>query len=636
MMVRHFRWAWIIYIFATCLGVASVVLGNLPTQDATRRPNIVWITCEDLSPHLGCYGDEQAITPTLDKLATEGIRYTQAFANTGVCATARSALVTGMYPSSIGSQHMRSTTTLPSFLKTIPQLLREAGYYTGNVSKTDYNFPVPDGAWSGLRAKAHWRHREPGQPFFYVHNINTTHESRVRFNNEDFRKLTARVLSEQRHNPGRIHVPPYHPDTPKIRREWARYYDMVTQMDYEVADILKQLEEDGLVEDTIVFFFSDHGTGLPRAKQFIFDAGMQVPLIIRFPEKWKHLAPGSAGSDTERLVSFVDFGPTILSLSDVSIPDYLQGQAFLGKQEEAPRRYVYGIRDRMDERYDLSRTVRSDRYKYHRNYMPYLPHYPWLEYMDLLETSKELRRLNAEGKLTGAHAHFMAPVKPLEELYDIQVDPFELQNLANSSRHRQVLESMRAVHFQWVHDTRDLGLVPEQYLRDLAATSSEYEYGKSDAYPLERVLECALLMGSRQTHEMVKRLNDRDATVRFWAANALSNLGPEARSAKQALLWVLENDPVPEIRIAAAQALCRQGVPESALPVLATYLRDERLYIRVAAANVVDRIGDQARPILPEIQAALKHPWPNINQGANFLPWLLQHSLNQLEQGSDN
>ena len=611
--------------------VFSMALGTLSVGGASDRANIVWITCEDLSPHLGCYGDDQANTPTLDKLATEGVRYTQAFANTGVCATARSCLVTGMYASSIGSQHMRCTTSLPAFLKTIPQLLRESGYYTGNLSKTDYNFPLPEGAWSGLRAKAHWRNRKANQPFFYVHNINTTHESRVRFSEEDFQKLTERVQPEQRQDPDDVNVPHYHPDTQVIRREWARYYDMITQMDYEVADILKQLEQDGLLENTIVFFFSDHGTGLPRAKQFIFDAGLQVPLIIRFPDKWQHLAPGPAGSVSDRLVSFVDFGPSLLSLIGVPIPQYIQGRPFLGEKSSDPRQYVYGIRDRMDERYDMSRTVRGSRYKYHRNYMPYLPHYPWLEYMDLLETSKELRRLSKEEKLTGAHAHFMAPTKPLEELYDIQVDPFELNNLAGSPKHQSVLRDLREVHLDWVRETRDLGLVPEQYLRELAESSSEYDYGRSNAYPLERVLETALLMGTEDTGKLITRLKDEEPSVRFWAANALSNLGPSAKPAQQSLMVVLNTDPVAEVRIAAAQALCRLGTPEPALPVLAAYLQDERLFIRVAAANVVDRIGEQARPILPEIQAALERPWPGLKQGANFLPWLLQHTLNQLD-----
>jgi N-sulfoglucosamine sulfohydrolase len=614
----------------TGLGI-SIIIGIPFTFGEPNRPNIVWITCEDLSPHLGCYGDDQAITPTLDKLATEGVRYTQAFANTGVCATARSCLVTGMYASSIGSQHMRCTATLPGFFKTFPQLLREAGYYTGNVSKTDYNFPVPEGAWSGLRGKAHWRNRNADQPFFYVHNINATHESRVRFSEEDFQKLTERVRPDQRRRPEEMEVPPYHPDTAKIRGEWARYYDMATQMDYEVADILEELEADGLLESTIVFFFSDHGTGLPRAKQFIFDTGMQVPLIIRFPDKWKHLAPSPAGSVTDRLVSFVDFGPSILSLAGVSIPEYIQGRAFLGDNASDPRQYVYGIRDRMDERYDMSRTVRDKHFKYHRNYMPYLPHYPWLDYMDLLETSKEMRRLGDEGKLSGAHAHFMAPTKPVEELYDIQTDPFELHNLADSPEYGETLEKMRGVHVDWVLETRDLGLIPEQYLRKRAKPTSEYEYGQSAAFPVERVLETALLMGGRNVDELILRLEDQEPAVRFWAANGLTNLGTEALPSQEKLLHILNKDTVSEVRIAAAQALCKMNKPEPALPVLASFLKDERLYIRVAAANVVDRIGEQARPIQAEILQALHRPWPEINQGANFLPWLLQHTLRKMD-----
>lgn len=626
-MVKPRQWHTLSALF-----VMAIILLDAGAVRAADRPNIVWITCEDLSPHLGCYGDDLAITPTLDRLAAEGVRYTRAFAHAGVCAPARSGLVTGMYPSSLGSQHMRCTATLPAFLKTFPELLRETGYYTGNVSKTDYNFAVPPGAWSGVRARAHWRARSPEQPFLYVHNLNVTHESKVRQPESEFQNLTRRVRPEQRQDPATVIVPPYHPDTPKVRREWARYYDMVTQMDYEVANVLQQLDEDELADDTIVFFFSDHGTGLPRAKQFVFDCGMRVPLIIRFGENWKHLAPAQPGSVIERLVSFVDFGPTVLSLAGVGIPDYIQGRPFLGEQITTPRKYVYGIRDRMDERYDMNRTVRDDRYKYHRNYMPYLPHYPWLDYMDLLETSKEMRRLKEEGKLTGALAHFMADTKPIEELYDIQADPFELINLAESPDHQDVLARMRAVHCDWVHETVDTGLLPEQYLRDRAIGLSEYEFARGGEYPLDHVLETALLMdqGVSALPELTERLSDDDVAVRFWAANGLTNLGAEASSAAEALLRTL-NDDSPEVQIAAAQALCRMGRPEKALPVLADHLADERLFIRIAAANVVDRIGRQARPIIPDIQHALSLSYPDLKQGSEFLAWLLEHTLRELE-----
>ncbi|NOX56372.1 MAG: sulfatase [Planctomycetes bacterium] len=408
------------------------------------RPNFLWLTCEDMSPNLGCYGDPDAVTPNLDRLAARGVRYTLAFAPAGVCATARSSLIVGMYASSIGSQHMRCTTTLPDFIRPFTTYLRRAGYYCTNQSKQDYNFKTPADAWDvGRGPKAHWKYRKPGQPFFAVFNYVDTHESRIRGPT----RVKVPLTEAERHDPAKVHVPPYLPDTPLIRKDWARYLDLITMMDKAwIPQRLKELEEAGVADNTIIFFFSDHGVGLPRAKQFVYEAGLQVPLIIYFPPRWRHLAPAKPGSAVDRLVSFVDFGPTILSLAGIPIPKHMQGKPFLGPQAVPPREYVFGIRDRMDERYDMTRTVRDRRFKYHRHYMPFIPHYPWLDYMEQLDTAKELRRLKAEGKLTDGPAFFMADSKPPEELYDLQVDPHELHNVADDPRYREVLERMRRVH----------------------------------------------------------------------------------------------------------------------------------------------------------------------------------------------
>ena len=464
---------------------ASGRVQETPEDSAVFRPNILWITCEDMSPNLGCYGDTYAVTPNLDRLAARGIRYSQAFSHAGVCAPSRSGLITGMYPTSLGSHHMRCTTSLPDFVKCFPEYLRNAGYFCTNQSKTDYNFEVPRTAWDIAKgAKAHWRSRKPGQPFFSVFNLTITHESQIR---AAYEKLE--------HDPSLAVLPPYLPDTPLVRRDWARYHDLITKMDTQTGQLLDQLDEDGLADDTVVFFFSDHGVGLPRAKQWIYDAGTHVPLIVYFPEKYRHLAPAVPGSAVDRLVSFVDIGPSVLSLLELEIPGHIQGKPFLGKLAVEPRQYVYGVRDRMDERYDMNRTVRDDHYKYHRNYFPARPFAPWLDYMEKLVTMQEWRRLQKEGKLTGVLAFFMQESKPVEELYDIQADPFEQVNLAGVPGHQEVLERMREAHFQWVRRTLDLGLLPEQDMRNRAHGSSEYEMARSEsmALPFERIFHTAVL-----------------------------------------------------------------------------------------------------------------------------------------------
>ena len=335
---------------------------------AQDRPNILWITTEDMSPALGAYGDAQARTPNLDRLAEQGILYRRAYASAPICAPARSTLITGIHASSLGTQHLRSAVELPEFIRTLPEYLRAHGYYTTNNSKTDYNFS-PEGRWDESGSQAHWRNRPEGRPFFSVFNYGTTHEGRA---NRDAPEELAELV--ERHDPADAELPPYYPDTPEMRRIWAQNYDLITRMDQQVGALLQQLEADGLTEETIVFFFSDHGHGLPRYKRWLYDTGLRVPLIIRFPEAYAGLAPQRAGTSTDRLVSFLDFAPTVLSLTGVPIPATMQGHPFLGPDTAPPRDYVFTTRDRADDIYDLSRAAIDDRYIYIRNYMPHLPY----------------------------------------------------------------------------------------------------------------------------------------------------------------------------------------------------------------------------------------------------------------------
>jgi len=592
-----------------------------PADPPVERPNILWITCEDMSPNLGCYGDEYAVTPNLDRLAGRGVRYTHVFSHAGVCAPSRSGLITGMYPTSLGSHHMRCSTTLPAFVKCFPECLRNAGYFCTNQSKTDYNFPVPPNAWDVARgAKAHWRNRRAGQPFFSVFNLTITHESRIR---AKYDKLE--------HDPAQAVLPPYLPDTPLVRRDWARYHDLITQMDVQAGKLLAQLEEDGLTDDTIVFFFSDHGVGLPRAKQWIYDAGTQVPLIVFFPDKYRHLAPAEPGSTVDQLVSFVDIGPSVLSLLGLEIPEHIQGVPLLGPRAGEPRRYVYGVRDRMDERYDMNRTVRDRRYKYHRNYFPTRPFAPWLDYMEKLATMKEWRRLQSEGKLSGVSAFFMQDTKPVEELYDIQADPYEQVNLADSPEHLEVLKRMRAAHFDWVRRTLDLGLLPEQEMRDRASGSSEYEMARrgAEAFPIDRIFGAAVLSGQGPgaVPELLKRFDDEDSAVRFWAVIGLTNTAAREESAVTALQKALSGPSV-EVRIVAAEALCRIDREDAALPVLLDAFAHESQWVRLQAANSLDRIGEKARPAIDIIRKAAGDP----SRENMFIRWVMAHTLNRLER----
>ena len=428
------------------------------TAAPVRRPNILWISAEDISPDLGCYGDTYAHTPNIDRLASQGARYTNAFTVAGVCAPSRSGIITGMYPTSIGTHHMRCRGVPPPYVRCFPEYLRAAGYYCTNNVKTDYNFDAPLTAWDDCSTTAHWRNRDPGQPFFAVFNHTVTHESQIRASASDFARNTRELRPGERHDPARATLPPYYPDTPVVRRDWANYYDLITALNYQVAKLLQQLEEDALAGDTVVFFWGDHGRGLPRGKRWLYDSGIRAPILIRWPGA---IRPGMV---EDRLVSFMDLGPTVLSIAGVPVPEHMQGRAFLGDQARTPRDYIFAARDRMDETYDIIRCARDRRYKYLRNYQACKPYVQYIDYMEQMPTMREWRRLNKEGKLVGPQKLFFRPEKPLEELYDLESDPHEINNLAESPGHKAELERMRAAHEQWRHETNDLGLIPEDEL----------------------------------------------------------------------------------------------------------------------------------------------------------------------------
>ena len=437
---------------------------------AAERPNIVWIVGEDLGPELGCYGDEYASTPELDQLAAEGALFRRAFTHAPVCAPSRSGLITGRYPTSIGTHHMRSRLLKPP--RTFTSYLREAGYHVAWPGKTDFNFEVPPDAFD---SREEWLKHPPKQPFFAYINFGQSHESRIRQPRNAFRKATQGLGPGQRHDPAEAALPPYYPDTPAVRQDWASYHDLVSVVDQKVGQVLRQLEEQGLKENTVVFFFGDHGRGLPRGKRWVYDSGIHVPLIVRWPGKIK------AGSIREDLVCFLDFAPTVLSLAGIEPPEEMDGRIFLGTEREPEPPYIFAARDRMDETYDRIRAVRDRRYKYIRNFHPELPYAQRISYMEEMPTMQEWRRLHRAGELEGAQQLFFAETKPREELYDTEQDPHEIRNLAADPAYGAKLKQMRQALDEWMHETDDLGEIPEQELIRgglVADKLSEYEQRK--------------------------------------------------------------------------------------------------------------------------------------------------------------
>lgn len=449
--------------------VLTLTTGSVLTQEragAPRRPNIVWISNEDMGPHLGVYGDTFARTPNLDRLAGQSVRYTHAFTTAPVCAPSRAAIITGMYQTAIGAQHMRTTedrvpelpgpylAVPPHYVKAFPEYLRAAGYFTSNRSKTDYQFGEPFTIWDDLGNAAHWRNRDSReQPFFSVFNLTVTHES------QSFPTSPARKGKPLVSDPKGVPLPPYYPDTPAVREELARMYDNIADMDAQVGEILRQLEEDGLAENTIVFYWADHGDGIPRNKRSLYDSGLRVPLMIRLPKTLA--ADVEPGSVRDELVSMVDLAPTVLALAGVDAPTHLQGRVLVGPKKGPAPDYVFGARDRMDAEYDMMRSARDSRFLYIRNFNLDQPYAGHIIYRNQSAIMQELLRLAAAGALSGPPALWMRTHRPPEELFDTVADPHQIRNLAGEPQHQAALVRLREAVQDWMTRVGDQGLINE-------------------------------------------------------------------------------------------------------------------------------------------------------------------------------
>ena len=568
---------------------------------AAARPNILWITSEDNSPYLGCYGDPLAQTPHLDGLAAGGVRYRNAFANAPVCSSARTTLITGMYACSLGVQHHRSRVAIPAAFPLYPVPLRQAGYYCTNNSKTDYNVANAGKPWDESSPKAHYKKRGPGQPFFAIFNFTTSHESQVA-------PKAGKDLNSFRVPPDKIVLPPYHADTPEIRLDWANYYDQMTKLDEQVGTLLAELEDAGLAEDTIVFYYSDHGGALPRGKRNLHDSGTHVPLIIRFPQKWAHLAPAEPGQWCDQLVSFVDFPATLLSLAGVPIPKNYEGRAFLGGQKAAPRDHVFLFRGRMDERYDTVRAVRDSQFRYLRNYSP---HRPWGQHysypFQVLPSMRSWHAAFVAGQCNPVQARYWEP-KPAEELYDVAADPFEIKNLAGDPQHAERLAKLRQQLRADTIASRDTGFIPEGMFVRLAGDKTIYEYAQSDAYPIARIVALAEKASSGDPAvlpELIAAMDDPHPVIRYWAAVGCLVLQKQAAGAKDKLAALLTDDWA-DVRVAAAEALAYLGEADLALETLAAVLDSEDQYEVLAALNALDFMWAAGNAPLGRIQKILQ------------------------------
>jgi arylsulfatase A-like enzyme len=574
-------------------GAAAWPFLGWAAEEKAERPNILWLVSEDTGTLIGCYGDPVARTPNIDALAAKGVVFERCYAMP-VCAPARFTLITGMYPTTCGPAHnMRASGKIPDWLKGFPAYLRQAGYFTTNNAKTDYNSPIDvREAWDAGGKKAEWKGRPSAStPFFSVYNHEVCHESCL--------FPEKKVFGFEPTDPAKVRVRPYQPDTPEVRADLARQYDCIAEMDRQVGLKLKALEEAGEAENTIVFYYGDNGGISLRSKRFLQDSGTHVPLVAYFPPKWRHLAPAAPGARVAAPVHFVDFAATVLSLAGVPQPKHMQGIPFAGAAKAKPREYAFCTRDRMDERYDMVRSATDGQWLYIRNFRPEIPYVEPLSYMFRARGYPSWARLAEEDKLTPATAMFWG-LKPSDELYDLKADPDNVVNLAGKPEHAERLAKLRQALLGQMLENRDNGLLPE------GCELEGYEASRREgAWPVERVLDAAMLASAQDAANLpalVRAARDGVMPVRWWAALGCGILGKKAVSAAPVLEKLLA-DPSGFVRVAAADALARQGRLDLALPVLEKAMTDlDSPWCSLQACNALDRLGEAAKPVLPSVR----------------------------------
>jgi arylsulfatase A-like enzyme len=574
---------------------------------AAERPNFLVITWEDVSPHFGCYGDKLAHTPTIDRLAAEGVRFDKAFAVAGVCAPSRSAIVSARWPVSLGSQHMRSEVKLPPDFRCFPAYLRDAGYYCINPGKTDYNFKAPADTWDVADKDGSWSHRKPGQPFVAVYNFEETHQGPSQRQSTADAKRAA-LPKKAIVTPEQVSVPGYFPDTPGVRQQLANVHNNIARADQLTGELLKKLREEGLEDDTIVIFYGDHGDGIPRIKTHLYHVSLRVPLIVKIPAKFRNKATPAPGSAVDELVSLMDLGPTMLSLAGIQPPAGWDGRACLGEHAQAAPRFLFGHRDRVDFSSNLQRAVHDGRWHYIRDFRPDLMPRPPSHSFEISAILQDSRRLHRAGTFTGPQASWLEKTGIIEELYDTQTDPHCLQNLATDPAQAERLATMRGALREWQLRVKDLALLPESVQARLAS-----QHGRASAIPADLLsklpdLADAPLHGKTARAALTTALDSANATERFWA---VIGLGTVQATESAAVLQKHLTDPDATVATAAAWSLHRLGHTDSAsLEALRRGLKNRSPFVQLETLQLVHHIGPAAAPLKPDLQRLTKAKTP--------------------------
>jgi len=593
------------------LGVAATLAtGPLSAQKRPKSgelPNILWFVSEDNFPVIGAYGDTLARTPTIDALARRGVLYNHNYCTSPVCGTSRFSILTGIHAASAGSaQNFGSTDeVLPGYIRGYPQYLKDLGYYTANNQKKNYNcqFDYVMDMWDESGEQAHWNKRAPGQPFFSIFNTFTTHESCLFRNVGGLKgKVTPDMVGQK--------IPKYLPDTDGVRKDITTFYNAMEKMDGEFAARLAEIEAAGLSDDTIVFYYSDNGGITPRGKRYCYDLGLRCPLIIYVPPKWAHLMPHAPGTVIEEPTTFNDLLPTILSIVGIKPPAHVHGRALLGPYKSAAQKYAMGHRNRMDERYDLVRTITDTRYRYIRNYAPHRPWGQHTAFMMQASSYQDWEAMHLAGQLTPVQDQFWG-TKPYEELYDVQTDPDMVVNLAGNpayaAKHRELSNALDA----YMIEINDNAFIPEA-----CAAEGYVNSRQPDLYPLREAMALAAKAASRDAKampEFLSALKHPNEVIRYWGAQGLLIAGPAALPHAAAMKAAMLDERSVATRIALCEALVKLTDDRDALITLGVTIEiEDDDPLQLQAINAIDFVGEKARPILPAIRRAAKR-----NRGDN-------------------
>jgi arylsulfatase A-like enzyme len=587
---------------------------------AQNQPNIVWFVSEDNSPYLKAYGDTLVHTPTLDAFTQKSVTYTNAFSNAPVCAPSRSTMITGMYPPTMGTQHMRAEVDIDESIQFFPKYLKEAGYFTTLRLKRDYNTPKQAGTWDvddWWHAEDAFKGRKDNQPYFLFYNTWMTHEGKLHDHSKkfDYFRSTFSDLSDdvidsliatiQPISPDEVSVPPYLPDLPEVRKDLALYYELMQMLDVEFALFLEDLKQQGELDNTIIIYSSDHGGVLGRSKRFALESGLKVPLMIHFPETYKHLAPAEAGGQTDRLVSFVDFAPTLLALAGIEKPEHMQGDVFLTDAATKEPAYAFGFRDRMDESYDLVRTIRDKEFRYIRNFNPHRPHGQRVNYLWKSANVRAWETSFLNSELNDTQAVFFQP-KVAEELYQIESDPHCVHNLVGDPEYQAILSTMRGDLSHFIREIKDVGFIPEGELY-AARTEEDLLYQNYvAALPLTDIITAAEQATRLPTQKKLKKyMQHEQASIRFWGATGtliLQQKGTKLTRATQKKLKKLLDDPSGDVQAIAAEVLYPTKARTSAISTLERLLQHKNPYVVLRTLNAMEARQITAPELLKQVE----------------------------------